>query len=169
MPMTPHKGEDQSEFMSRCVPEMMKVGGRKNEQAVAICLDIWRRKDKSVDEVVRKETSAPVGPNFEYILSDASVDRYGDIIDPNGWQLEDFKRNPIALFNHDKNFPIGIWENVRIAGGKLVGRLKLAAKGTSARIDELAELVEQRVLKATSVGFRPIECEPRENGRGILF
>jgi HK97 family phage prohead protease/HK97 family phage major capsid protein len=169
MPMNPHKGEDQSAFMGRCVPEMMKTGNRKNEQAVAICLDIWHNKDKSVADVVRKETMAPVGPNFEYVLSDATVDRYGDIIDPTGWQLADFKRNPIALFNHDKNFPIGVWENVRVAGGKLVGRLRLAAKGTSARIDELVSLIEQGVLKATSVGFRPIEREPRADGRGLLF
>ena len=54
--------------------------------------------------------------------------------------------------------PIGRWENVRAEGGKLLGRLKLAAKGTSQRIDELIGLVEQGILRAVSVGFEVIEA-----------
>ena len=44
MPMEPGKDETQDEFMSRCVPEMIGTGPdkRPQEQAVAICLDIWR-------------------------------------------------------------------------------------------------------------------------------
>jgi HK97 family phage prohead protease len=49
MPMKPHAGESQSEFMSRCVPEMIGDGKREQEQAVAICMDIWRRKDADAD------------------------------------------------------------------------------------------------------------------------
>src|SRR5215475_1421052 len=42
MPMKPRKGESQSDFTSRCVPEMMGDGKREQEQAVAACLSIWR-------------------------------------------------------------------------------------------------------------------------------
>src|SRR5262245_30530374 len=44
MPMKPGKGESQSEFTSRCVPDMMgpNKDKRPQEQAVAICLHIWR-------------------------------------------------------------------------------------------------------------------------------
>lgn len=101
-----------------------------------------------------------VGDGLEFVLSDATVDRYGDIIEPDGWDLRNFKRNPIALFGHSSSFPIGTWENLRVEGGKLIGRLKLAARGTSARIDELISLVEQDVLRAVSVGFRPLKSEP---------
>ena len=103
---------------------------------------------------------ASSGEGLEFVLSDATVDRYGDIVDPSGWDLRNFKKNPIALFGHSSGFPIGTWENVRVEGDKLVARLKLAAKGTSARIDELIGLVEQGVLRAVSVGFRAIEAEP---------
>ena len=97
---------------------------------------------------------------LDFVLSDNSVDRYGDIIDAKGWDLKAFKKNPIALFGHSSGFPIGNWANVRIEGEKLIGTLQLAAKGTSARIDELISLVEQGVLRAVSVGFRPLESEP---------
>src|SRR5262245_6966535 len=38
---------------------------------------------------------------MSFILSDATIDRYGDTIDPNGWDLRNFLQNPIALFNHN--------------------------------------------------------------------
>jgi HK97 family phage prohead protease/HK97 family phage major capsid protein len=100
------------------------------------------------------------GDGVEFVLSDATVDRYGDIVEPAGWDLKNFKKNPIALFGHRSDFPIGKWADLRIEGGKLIGRLVLAAKGTSQRIDEMIALVEQNVLRAVSVGFRPLEMEP---------
>lgn len=102
---------------------------------------------------------ASKGEGMDFVLSDATVDRYGDIVDPNGWDLSLFKNNPIALFGHRSDFPIGTWENVRVEGKQLVGRLVLAARGTSARIDELIGLLEQGVLRAVSVGFLPVEWE----------
>jgi HK97 family phage prohead protease/HK97 family phage major capsid protein len=97
---------------------------------------------------------------LEFVLSDDTVDRYGDIIVASGWMLTNFKKNPIALFGHSNGFPIGTWSDIRVEGNKLVAKLKLAARGTSARIDELISLVEQGVLRAVSVGFIPIKSEP---------
>lgn len=110
--------------------------------------------------MVRKATASAVGPDLEFVLSDATVDRYGDIVDPSGWVLTAFKRNPIALFAHRHDEPIGTWSDVRVEGGKLKGKLNFAAAGTSARIDELRGLVEQGVLRAVSVGFSPIDADP---------
>lgn len=100
------------------------------------------------------------GDGLEFVLSDETVDRYGDIVEAAGWVLANFKKNPIALFGHDSRFPIGTWANVRVEDNKLIARLVLAAKGTSQRIDELISLVEQRILRAVSVGFRPIDSDP---------
>lgn len=97
---------------------------------------------------------------MDFVLSDETLDRYGDVIKADGWDLKWFKKNPIALWAHDSRSVIGNWENVRVEGKKLIGTLKFAAKGTSDRIDELIALVEQGVLRAVSVGFRPLEQEP---------
>jgi HK97 family phage prohead protease/HK97 family phage major capsid protein len=107
-----------------------------------------------------RKTLAEKGEGLEFVLSDATVDRYGDVVEPTGWDLRNFKKNPIALFGHASGFPIGRWANIRVEGGRLLARLDLAAKGTSARIDELISLVEQGILRAVSVGFRPLEQEP---------
>ena len=100
------------------------------------------------------------GDGLEFVLSDATVDRYGDSIVAKGWDLASFERNPIALFGHSHDYPIGRWSDLRVEGGKLIGRLNLAALGTSARIDELIGLVEQGILRAVSVGFVPKKAEP---------
>ena len=65
--------------------------------------------------------------------------------------------------------PIGTWENVRVEGKKLLGDLKLAAKGTSEFIDTLHKLIEQRILRAVSVGFSPIEYDILPDKSGIDF
>jgi HK97 family phage major capsid protein/HK97 family phage prohead protease len=98
---------------------------------------------------------------LEYVMSDSSVDRMGDIIEADGWDLKHFKQNPVALYAHDrKGMPIGKWEKVRIEGGRLIGRLKLADAGTSEFHDTVRKLVEQRLLRAVSVGFSPKEYVP---------
>jgi HK97 family phage prohead protease len=206
MPMKPRKGESQSEFSHRCVPEMMGDGKRDQDQAVAICLDIWRNKDKALKAVspddydnrndfmqdcvsetgdedacalawderkapaVVRKTHISEGSGLEFVLSDSTPDRMGDVIEAEGWDLTNFKSNPIALFNHNANFPIGKWTNLRTVDGKLRGHLTLAKKGTSARLDEIISLVEQDILRATSVGFLPWQHEPlTKDGSGTRF
>jgi HK97 family phage prohead protease/HK97 family phage major capsid protein len=120
--------------------------------------------------LVRKVTVAKAaGNDLEFVLSDATKDRMGDVIEPKGWDLSNFKKNPIALFNHDSKFPIGTWKNVRVEKNRLVGQLELAKQGTSDRIDEIIRLVEQDILRAVSVGFSPIEAEPLKDNSGLLF
>jgi HK97 family phage prohead protease/HK97 family phage major capsid protein len=106
---------------------------------------------------VLHRTSVSAGEGLDFVISDGSLDRHGTRIDPKGWDLSNFKKNPIALFAHDSRFPIGTWSNIRTEGDKLVATLKLAAKGTSDRINEIISLVEQSVLRATSVGFSVIK------------
>jgi HK97 family phage prohead protease/HK97 family phage major capsid protein len=112
--------------------------------------------------LIRKASpsTADISGALEFVLSDATVDRYGDSIVASGWDLTSFKKNPIALFAHSHDYPIGTWTNLRVEGEKLIGKLKLAERGTSARIDELIGLVEQGILRAVSVGFMPKKSEP---------
>jgi len=115
--------------------------------------------------IIRKATATGGGEGMEFVLSDETVDRYGDVIEADGWDLRNFKKNPIALFGHSSSFPIGLWEDLRVEGRKLIGRLVLATRGTSHRIDELIKLVEQRILRAVSVGFRALKYEPLDPER----
>lgn len=118
--------------------------------------------EKRQTEQVYKQGTQSADDPYTFIMSSETTDRMGDVIRQKGWELEDFKANPIALFGHMKSFPIGHWQNVRVVGKKLMGELVLAKQGTSDRIDEIRSLVEQRVLRAVSVGFRVLEYEPMQ-------
>jgi hypothetical protein len=65
--------------------------------------------------------------------------------------------------------PIGTWSDVRVENGQLRGKLNFAAPGTSPRIDEMRSLLEQGILRAASVGFEPVEHEPRAKGGGRRY
>jgi HK97 family phage major capsid protein/HK97 family phage prohead protease len=106
---------------------------------------------------------------IEFVMSDATPDRYDDVIEAAGWNTKEFDTNPIALFNHDPDFPIGKWTDVKVAGGKLKGFLQMAPRGTSARIDELLNLIDAGILRAVSVGFLPEEYEQIGKGHGTRY
>lgn len=114
--------------------------------------------------LLRKTSSAQLSGTFEFCMSDQTRDRHGDEIVASGWDLAEFKRNPIALANHDPSFVIGKWTNIRVEGGRLLGHLQLAPEGTSQRIDEVSKLVRAGFLKSCSVGFIPIDYEELPSG-----
>src|SRR5580765_6545468 len=106
----------------------------------------------------------------EFVLSDETPDRMDDVIMADAWDLASFQKNPIALFNHNSNAPIGKWANVRVVDKQLRGHLELAPAGTSDRIDEIRKLIDAGILRAVSVGFRPKESKPRpEADFGMFF
>jgi len=106
---------------------------------------------------------------FEFVMSSDDVDRMGDIIDIDGVDLAAFAKNPVALWNHDSGSPIGTWEDVRKISGQLRGRLVLAAAGTSSLIDRVRQLIEQRIIRAVSVGFKPLEMSALKETGGLRF
>lgn len=84
--------------------------------------------------------------------STADRDRVGDIIDVDAWTkggLDNFHNNPIILFNHDYNRPIG-----RATGVKATPQgLELQAK-ISKSAGAIRDMVKEGILGAFSVGFR---------------
>jgi HK97 family phage prohead protease len=125
----------------------------------------------AVMAIIHKTNITEKVRGHEFILSDETEDRYGDVIEckPDSWDLTDFRKNPVCLFGHNSSFPVGTWERVRVENGALRGHLKMAPLGTSDRIDEVRRLIDAGVLVATSVGFRPIESRPISNSHGERY
>lgn len=92
---------------------------------------------------------------YEYVASDETVDRYGDIVRVAGWDLRNYRKNPIILFAHQKDNPVGKAVKTWIEGTQLKVRLKMADEGTSPFIDTLRKLMDQKIVRAMSVGFMP--------------
>ena len=97
------------------------------------------------------------GINIKGSASTNGLDRAGDIIETEAWMkggLENFKGNPIILFNHDYNKPIG-----RATGLEVTDKgLEISAKISKAAGD-ITQLVKDGVLGAFSVGFRCKDSE----------
>jgi phage head maturation protease len=151
----PDLDESYIDFMSRCGDEL-------GDQDV--CQLIWEDawdEDKGAAKDICFKTHAGQVNGLEFVLSDETPDRMDDVIMADSWDLASFQKNPIALFNHNSNAPIGKWTRVRVIDKQLRGHLELAPAGTSDRIDEIRKLIDAGILRAVSVGFRPKESKPR--------
>ena len=118
-------------------------------------------------EPLKKEFVSKAGDDpLVYVMSDETVDRVGDVIKASGWNLQNFAKNPVALFGHDHKFIVGHWTDVKVQGKQLIGRLKLLPKGISERLDEVIAAVEAGILRAVSVGFNidPDKAERNKEG-----
>ena len=99
------------------------------------------------------------------MASTADFDRAGDSISADAWTkggLNNFEKNPIILFNHDYNRPIGRATGLKASGDGL----ELTAKISKAAKD-VAELVKDGVLGAFSVGFRVKDADYLEETDGL--
>lgn len=100
-----------------------------------------------------KSASEKEAGYFKVVISTDDVDRAGESIMITGWDLEHYKKNPIVLWGHSHNeLPIGVATNIYQEGNKLVAEGKFALHE---RAQEVREMYEMGIVKATSVGFIP--------------
>ena len=92
------------------------------------------------------------GLDIKGSASTNSLDRAGDIIEPSAWTkggLDNYKNNPILLFNHDYDRPIGRAKELNVSneGLDITARVSKAA-------GDIKDLIKDGVLGAFSVGFK---------------
>lgn len=102
------------------------------------------------------------------MASTADFDRAGDSISHEAWTkggLANFEKNPIILFNHDYDRPIG-----RATGLKVTPNgLELECKISKSAPGNVAELVKDGVLGAFSVGFRVKDADYIKETDGLMI
>lgn len=107
----------------------------------------------------RKQEAGDGKESFEWTFSSYDVDRCMERVDPDGWELENYRMNPVVLWAHDATIPaIGYAESVE-KGEDLTGRVVFNEK----EFDEFAWGIAQRVkygsIRSGSVGFLVKEVE----------
>lgn len=81
-----------------------------------------------------------------------NLDRHGDTVNPDGWILENFLKNPVIFVNHNSwNLPIGKAINVEKVENGLIFDIQFSK--TLPKATEVWGLVEEGIMKAWSVGF----------------
>ena len=99
---------------------------------------------------------------LRYILSDETPDRMGDVIRQQGWELGQFRKNPVILWGHKSDAPpIGRATKLdvvaRMSGPALVADIEFAPKDASPMAETVYQLASRGFLPANSVGFSPGE------------
>jgi HK97 family phage prohead protease len=99
------------------------------------------------------------------LASTPDVDRAGDVISMDAWKnggLDNYKQNPIILFNHDHNRPIGKAESLEPTERGLELKAKISKVAGDVR-----ELIKDNILGAFSVGFLAKDIEYIEETDGF--
>lgn len=111
-------------------------------------------------KLVRAQINQLGEREVEVVMSTAALARDGHILLPQGCILDNYRANPIALWSHDPEKPIGNAENIAVGPEQIAARVVFAPAGISHKADEICGLVKAGVVRAVSVGFEPIDMEP---------
>lgn len=119
---------------------------------------------KQVTEVVDKLDNR----TLRFTISTGVVDRDRDTIDPKGWELANFSRNPVVLWSHQATMlPIGKAIDVIKADDRLRAVVEFLPEegygAASAFADQVYKLARDGYIAATSVGFRPLAWDFTED------
>lgn len=98
--------------------------------------------------------------SFIAVASTNSVDRHGEVVDNNGWDLKAFKKNPVILWGHDHNEPaIGVSKKTWVEGTGKKAKLMIQPllHDVTEKARAVKELVSMGVIKTLSVGFKPLD------------
>lgn len=124
--------------------------------------------DKLYTKAEIKEKTQEV---FTAIASSEVEDRQGEIVRQTGWNLKNFKDNPVLLYMHDHTKPIGKATRVWLdkSGKSPMLKFKGYISDATEELKGYKRLVEDGILNSFSVGFRPLEMDGNEITKAELF
>jgi len=103
----------------------------------------------------------------EIIASTNRIDRDHDRIDPKGWQLDNFKKHPVLVANHDTTSDldniIGKIIDFNITEDSFITKVKYFINKGNKKADWAWELVKEG-MGAYSVSFIPIKYKENDQG-----
>ena len=112
---------------------------------------------KSHTPVISKMPDEEFGLSFT--ISDEGVDRDRDTIRVAGWNLKNYKKNPVVLWAHISGQPPIARSVVRVDNGLLVADAVFTPRDLYPFGHMIFQMYDQGFLNATSVGFKPEKWE----------
>lgn len=95
------------------------------------------------------------------VASTETKDREGEVLPVAGWELGNFKKNPVLLWSHQAHqLPIGKVLDVFVEGKNLIADAVFAGHQFA---QEVKKLVQEGFIKTVSVGFLPLENDANGN------
>ena len=115
------------------------------------------------------------GEGFPWTLSTFDLDRFGERIDPQGWDFKRYMDNPVVEWAHRYDIPaIGKIESLTIDDEGLHGLVYFNDKSYDPFGWAIGQRVKAGVIRAGSVGFRVVEIEipdrdTAKDGTSLIF
>lgn len=104
---------------------------------------------------------------LQFAISTGVEDRDRDTINPKGWDLKNYKKNPVVLWAHNYwTPPIAQGLKVWVKDEKLKAIVKFTDEDLYPFGYMIYRMCKAGFLNATSVGFRPSKWEDRRNDEG---
>ena len=145
--------------------ELLKAAAENGGAAPRLYKDVGV-KIKEIDDKSR---------TFTAVASTADVDRDGDSISVEGWNLKEFKKNPVIPWGHNYSLPpVARAEKVYIKDDKLMVKIRFPQPetvGENSFEDKIYKMYRDGFLNTFSVGFNPERfehVERRTNGRSRI-
>lgn len=108
----------------------------------------------TTDNIEVKSVDSPKDFKIAGYANTIDKDRTGDIVIPEAWVkgIDNFRRNPILLYQHDHNKPIGKVKNITVDKKGIF--IEASVSGAAENQYGVKTLIEDGVLKSFSVGFK---------------
>lgn len=118
----------------------------------AVCREAFKVKELASGEVV-----------IEGWANKAVLDRGMDIIKKEAWMLDNYKKNPIMLFNHDTEKIVGKITACEARDEGLYVKCKMS-KSKDPMVQYVKDLVQEGILNSFSVGFNAMDEQKSMDG-----
>lgn len=95
----------------------------------------------------------------EFVISTETVDSYGTVFRINGWELDNYLKNPIVTYNHSLHSRnpddiIGV-SQVFIEDNQLIGRVTFETEDVNPLAEKVWRKIQAGTLKMASIGALP--------------
>lgn len=105
--------------------------------------------------------------SFRVVISTEDQDRQGDIVLQSGWDLTNYKNNPVVLWAHNYfDLPIGVTDKIYVENNQLIAEGRFASHAFA---QDVRKAYDEGMLPATSVGFIQREAEGNTITRAELL
>ncbi len=107
---------------------------------------------KTINFIIKDVSLDGTDTIIEGWANKAVVDRGKDYIGQKAWNLVNYEKNPVILFNHDKEKPIGRALGVEATEEGLYIKAKIS-KSKDPMVSYVRDMIKEGILNAFSVGF----------------
>lgn len=120
---------------------------------------------------IKAQITEKAEDSFTAVASSEVEDRQGEVVEQSGWDLKNFKKNPILLYMHDHTKPLGKATRVWLdkTGSKPILKFKGIISTATDYGKAAKQLMEEGILNSFSVGFRPLEIDGNIITKAELF